>query len=61
MGFPSTEKFADEKNTRKALAYKDFGNFINRLSERLAELPHPALGQDIRPLSTEGHTQLDKP
>jgi hypothetical protein len=27
------------KKTRKALAHKSFGNFINRLSERLADFP----------------------
>ena len=27
MGLPSPEKFADEKNTRKALAHKGFGDF----------------------------------
>jgi hypothetical protein len=36
----SQKKICWRKNTSKALAHKGFGNFINRLSERLAVTQH---------------------
>ena len=56
--FLSQQIFLAEKNPWNPYSMwvsRQSHRVINRLSERLAELLHPVPGQDIRPLSTEGH------
>ena len=46
-GFFSARKICWHKNILKALAHKGSGNFINRLSERLAVFPYTAFQSSI--------------
>jgi hypothetical protein len=68
-GFFSARKICWCKNTRKALAHKGFGNFINRLSQRLGKSASPVrwagcgngvMGRLLGHRQTKG-TETDKP